>query len=365
MSNNVRSYGEAICDGFYYLLENYPKVFTIGQGLWAPWYVGNSMTALDKKFGVDRVMDSPVSEAACTGAAIGAALCGYRPIVIHPRVDFMILAIDQIVTQAAKWSSMFGGQIAPSVTFRGIVNRGGEQGAQHSQALHSWFAHIPGLRVVMPATVQDARDLLIASVLDDGPVLYIDDRWLYDQKAELTPIKELKLSTLKPQVLREGRDITIVGASFTTMQCLEAAEKLNDEGVSAEVIDLRVINPLDKDLIIKSVQKTGKLAVIDGGWKTCGLAGEIIASVCETISPHELLMRPLRVTLTDAPAPTSKPLEATYYQDVPQIVHSIMNALKNKILTPQVEVISNKVINASTVSSVSISKGNNPHEKIV
>jgi acetoin:2,6-dichlorophenolindophenol oxidoreductase subunit beta len=176
------TYGEAICSGFEYVLTTYPEAFVIGQGLWAPWYVGNSMRELEKKFGKERIIDSPVSEMACTGAALGAGLCGYKAIVVHPRLDFMILAVDQIVSQAAKWAHMFGGDCAPSLTIRGIINRGGEQGAQHSQALHSWFAHIPGLRVVMPASVQDARDLLIASILIDEPVLYIDDRWLYDLK---------------------------------------------------------------------------------------------------------------------------------------------------------------------------------------
>lgn len=189
-------YGVAIRDGFVYLLENYPNVFTIGQGLWSPWYVGNSMTNLDQRFGRHRVIDTHVSELGCTGAALGAALCGYRPIVIHPRVDFMLLAVDQLVTQAAKWRSMFGGQVTVPLTVRAIINRGGEQGAQHSQALHSWFAHIPGLRVVLPSTARDARDLLIAAVLSDDPVLYIDDRWLYEVEEELPPPGPIDLASL-------------------------------------------------------------------------------------------------------------------------------------------------------------------------
>ena len=151
------NYGEAIREAFVYLLDKYPEVFCIGQGLWSPWYVGNTMSDLDKLFGRDRIIDTPVSELACTGASVGASLFGYRPIAIHPRMDFMMLAVDQIINQAAKWSLMLGGQASPAVTVRAIINRGGEQGAQHSQALHSWFAHIPGLRVVMPATVQDAQ----------------------------------------------------------------------------------------------------------------------------------------------------------------------------------------------------------------
>ena len=159
------NYGTAILAAFEYLLDNYPEVFVIGQGLWSPWYVGNSMTDLDKKYGEDRIIDTPVSESACTGAAVGASLAGMKPIVVQPRMDFMLYAMDAVVNQAAKWSHMLGGQSSPSVTIRGIINRGGEQGAQHSQALHAWFAHVPGLRVVMPSTVADARDLMISSVL--------------------------------------------------------------------------------------------------------------------------------------------------------------------------------------------------------
>lgn len=323
-------YGEAIRHGFEYLLANDPKVFTIGQGLWSPWYVGNSMTDLDKKFGQERVIDTPVSEAACTGIAIGASLCGYKPIVIHPRVDFMILAADQIVNQAAKWSSMLGGQAHPSVTIRGIVNRGGQQGAQHSQALHSWFAHVPGLRVVLPATPQDARDLLVAAALCPDPVLYIDDRWLYDWEADLPPVKVLDLNSEGPRVLKEGKDITIVGASYSTRLAFQAAEELEKKGISAEVVDLRVINPLNPSEIIKSVQKTKRLMVVDGGWKNCGLAGEVIASVVENLNPGDLKCRPFRFTLPETPAPTSGVLEKIYYLKKQDIVDEAMKMVGEK-----------------------------------
>ncbi len=317
------NYGEAICSGFQYLLRKYPEVFAIGQGLWSPWYVGNSMTNLEKEFGRDRVLDSPVSELACTGAAIGASLCGYRPIVIHPRMDFMLLAVDQIVNQAAKWSYMYAGQAHPAVTIRAIINRGGEQGAQHSQALHAMFAHIPGLRVVMPATVKDARDLLIASVLCDDPVLYIDDRWLYSLSDELSEPEELNLAKLGPQCLATGNDITLVGSGYSTELCLQAGKVMGKEGVSCDVIDLRVINPLDVSIVIESVKKTGRLCVVDGGWATCGLAGEVIARVSEALSPRYFKASPIRITLPDAPAPTSKTLEAVYYPTVDKIVEQL------------------------------------------
>ena len=205
------SYGQAILEAHQYLLSNYSEVFVIGQGLWSPWYVGSTMTDLDKDFGAERIIDSPVSEVAVTGAAVGASLCGYRPIVVHPRMDFMILATDQIVTQAANWSSMFGGQAHPKVTVRGIINRGGEQGAQHSQAVHAWYAHVPGLRVVMPATPLDARDLLISSVLCDDPVLFIDDRWLYEVEQDVPSVKECNLSAEGPKVISSGSDCHLGG----------------------------------------------------------------------------------------------------------------------------------------------------------
>lgn len=307
------NYGTAIRSAFEYLLGNYPEVFVMGQGLWSPWYVGNSMTDLDKKFGVHRVIDTPVSELACTGAGVGAALAGMKPIVVHPRIDFMLYAVDALVNQAAKWSHMVGGQAHPGVTVRAIINRGGEQGAQHSQALHAWFAHVPGLRVVMPATVADARDLLIASVLCPDPVLYIDDRWLYDLEDDLGPVEELDLASEGPRLLAGGEDLTMVASGFSTRLALEAREGLMAEGIRADVIDLRVLNPLDPTPILESVARTGRLLVIDGGWRTCGMAGEVLALVSEGLAPSALRSRPARITLPDAPAPTARVLEEIYY----------------------------------------------------
>ena len=306
-------YVEAIRQAHIYLLERHPNVFVIGQGLWSPWYVGNSMRDLDQMFGRDRIIDSPVSEAACTGLAVGAALCGYRPIVLHPRMDFMVLACDAIVDGAAKWSYMFGGRARPAVTIRSIINRGGEQGAQHSQALHSWFAHVPGLRVVMPATASDARDLLIAAVLCDDPVLYIDDRWLYEIEEEMPPVTDVALADAGPQVRMAGRDVTLVGAGWSYHLAEEAARRLAESGISAETVDLRVLNPFAAGPIVESVRKTGRMIVIDGGWKTCGFAAEVIASVSERLPGRAWRAAPQRITLPDAPAPSSRSLEQAYY----------------------------------------------------
>lgn len=313
-------YGAAIRDGFAYLLANHPEVFVMGQGLWSPWYVGSSMTELEKEFGKTRVIDTPVSEWACTSAAVGASLYGKKPIVVHPRMDFMIFATDSLVNQAAKWSHMLGGQASPAVTVRGIINRGGEQGAQHSQSLQSWYAHVPGLRVVMPYTVADARDLLIAATLSPDPVLYIDDRWLYDAVDTLPEPKDLDLNQVGNQILNQGSDVTLAGCSWGTHLAVQAADALALEGISAEVVDLRVLNPFDATPLVSSVAKTGRLVVVDASWRTCGIASEAVSRAFEGVRPEDWKASPQRVTLPDAPAPSSKVLEEAYYPTVETVL---------------------------------------------
>ena len=323
--NKSITYAEAIYEAYDYLLNNYPDFIVMGQGLWSPWYVGDTMNGLEKKYGKKRVIDSPVSENATTGAALGAALAGLRPMVVHPRMDFMILATDAIVNQSAKWQSMLGSNRKIPLTIRGIINRGGEQGAQHSQALHSWYAHIPGLRVVMPYSPLDARDLLISSVLSEDPVLYIDDRWCYEFKEDYSEVSELKLEKLKPKKIRNGSDLTLVGSSYSTEICVQVGSKLADNNLNADIFDLRVINPLDLSTIIESVKNTGKLFVLDGGWKNCGLAGEVIASVSEKIDSQNITYN--RYTILNSPAPSSCKLEKTYYHNINEIYKNIMNKI--------------------------------------
>jgi pyruvate/2-oxoglutarate/acetoin dehydrogenase E1 component len=323
------TYAESILEAFEYLLSNHKEFFVIGQGLWSPWYVGSTMKDLDIKYGKDRVIDCPVSELATTGATVGAAICGYRPMIVHPRVDFMLLAVDQIVTQAAKWRHMFGGNSNCPATFRAIINRGGEQGAQHSQSLHSWFAHIPGLKVVMPYSAKDARNLLISSVLSDDPVMFIEDRWLYEKEEDYTEIEILDLNEITPQRLSSGLDATIVGISFTSMLCENVVKQLQRENVFCDLFDIRVLNPLKIDSIIESVEKTGRLLVVDGDWSTCGMASEIITSVVEIIDMTKLKSSPVRITLPNAPAPTSRVLEQEYFiteQDIYSSIKKMINS---------------------------------------
>lgn len=321
------SYAEAIREAHIQLMEADPDVFVIGQGLWSPWYVGASMTGLDKRFGRDRVLDSPVSENATTGAGVGAALMGMRPIVVHPRMDFMLLAIDQIVTQAANWRYMFGGRVCVPLVVRGIVNRGGEQAAQHAQSVHAWFMHVPGLKVVMPATAYDAKGLLIAAVRDDNPVLYVDDRWLYDWTDDV-PEEPYEVPIGEAAVRREGGDVTIVANSVMTRESLAAAETLAGRGIDAEVIDLRSISPMDvTGLIPRSLKKTGRLVVADGGWVTGGVGAEVAARAVES-SFRDLRAPVRRVGLPDVPAPTSKTLEAEYFPRAAHVVAAVEQVMK-------------------------------------
>ena len=326
------SYAQALREAHAQLLESDARVFVIGQGLWSPWYAGTSLLNLEKEFGRKRLIDSPVSENAITGMAVGAALAGMRPIVFHPRMDFMLLAVDPIVNQAANWSYLFAGRASVPVVIRASINRGGEQGAQHSQALQAMFMHIPGLKVVMPSTPADAKGLLIAAVRDGNPVLYIDDRWLYDEKG---PVSEEMYETPigVAATLRTGEDLTIVSSSFMSAQSLRAAEVLASRGMSAEVIDLRSIKPWDKDTVCASVSRTGRLLVVDGAWPHAGVAAEVVATVAERVW-GDLVAPIARLTLPDAPAPTSHVLEKEYYLDETDVIASA-EALLESSSTPR------------------------------
>jgi len=301
------------------------SVFVMGQGVKSPWYVGDTARDLLKRFGPERVIDTPVSENAITGAAVGAAVAGMRPVVIHPRMDFMMYAIDPIINQAANWYFMSGGRSWAPVVFWGIINRGGEQAAQHSQALQSMFAHIPGLKVVMPATPYDAKGLMVSAIKEDNPVMYIDDRWLHDIQGSV-PEEIYEVPIGKAIIRKEGADITLAATSYMVSLAMDASAELALKDIDAEVLDVRTVKPLDKTLLLESVKKTGRLVVADGGWKSFGVAAEIEAIVFECAFAH-MKSAPVRVTLPDVPAPASSALEKAYYptaQDITEAALKIM-----------------------------------------
>jgi pyruvate/2-oxoglutarate/acetoin dehydrogenase E1 component len=320
------SYAQAIREAHAQLLASDARVFVIGQGLWSPWYAGSSLEDLDQEFSCARMVDTPVSESAASGLALGAALAGMRPIVFHPRMDFMLLALDPIVNQAANWSYMFAGQVSAPLVVRAVVNRGGEQGAQHSQAVHAMFMHVPGLKVVMPSTPYDAKGLLIAAIEDPNPVLYIDDRWLYGATGPV-PEAMYQVPIGRAALRRKGSDVTLVGISFMAAEAVKAAETLAGEGIDAEVIDLRSLKPWDQEMVIESAQKTGRAVVADPGWRTAGASAEIAAEISAQAF-RELRAPVERVTLPDAPAPTSRTEERAYYPGAADIAEAARRTLK-------------------------------------
>ncbi|MEX1027275.1 MAG: transketolase C-terminal domain-containing protein [Candidatus Paceibacterota bacterium] len=319
------NYAGAIREGHAQLLKTDPRVFVLGQGLWSPWYAGSTLKELDVDFGVDRVIDSPVSENATTGAAVGAAIAGMRPIVFHPRMDFMLLAVDPIVNQASNWSYVFNGAASVPLVIRSVINRRGEQGAQHSQALQAMYAHIPGLKVVMPATPADAKGLLISASQDGNPIVYIDDRMLYAEEGHV-PEEMYSTPIGKAAIRREGGDITIVATSRMVMEAVKAAEILAEQDVEAEIVDLRTIKPFDQETILESVAKTGRLVIVDEAWKTGSIAGDISATVCE--QGFDLLQAPIaRVCLPNCPAPASQALEQAYYLSESDIIAAVQRTV--------------------------------------
>lgn len=323
--NRKLQYSLAINEALHQMMAIDKSVFLIGQGVKSPWYVGNTAMGLLERFSSKRVIDTPVSENAVTGAAVGAAIAGMRPVVVHPRVDFMLYAFDPIINQAANWHYMCGGKSSVPVVIWGIINRGGEQAAQHSQALHSLFAHVPGLKVVMPSTPYDAKGLMVSAIKDDNPVIYIDDRWLHRNNG-FVPEKMYEVEIGKGITRKKGKDVTLVAVSYMAFESIKAVKDLSKEGIDVELIDLRTVKPLDEELILKSVKKTGKLVIADGGWKTCGISAEVSALVSE--KGFEYLKAPIkRVTLPDTPAPASRTLENEYYPTHIDIIKAVKKVI--------------------------------------
>jgi acetoin:2,6-dichlorophenolindophenol oxidoreductase subunit beta len=319
------SYSDTINKTLEYLLSSDDSVILLGQGVKSPWYVGSTCNGLVDKFGEGRIIDTPVSENSITGASVGASLVGMKPIVVHPRMDFMLYAFDPMINQAANWSFMSGGKSNASVVFWGIINRGGEQAAQHSQALYSLFTHIPGLKVITPSTPYDVKGLLISAVQDPNPVVFLDDRWLYNLTGEV-PDEAYTIPIGKGIVRRIGKDISIISFSHAMTLASSAAAFLEKEGIDVELIDLRSIKPYDKELVLETIKNTGRAIIIDGSWKTGSFSSEISAFISEYAFSH--LKSPIiRICLPDSPAPASRVLEKDYYISEERIVNAVKNLL--------------------------------------
>jgi pyruvate dehydrogenase E1 component beta subunit len=312
---------EALNEAFRQEMERDPTVIIMGEDVGVYGGAFGVTKGLLEKFGFERVIDTPISEAGFIGAAIGATATGLRPVVELMFVDFFGVAMDQIYNQAAKMRYMFGGKIKVPITIRATIGGGLSAAAQHSQVLYSIFAHVPGLKVVVPSTPYDAKGLLISSIRDDNPVMFFEHKLLYPIKGPV-PIEPYTIPLGKADVKREGTDVTIIGLALTIHQALEAADILAEEGVSAEVIDPRTIVPFDKEAILKSVRKTGRVVIVDEDYDRCGFASWVAAVVAD--EAFEYLDAPVkRVTTPNVPIPFSPPLEKHVLPNTEKIVKAV------------------------------------------
>lgn len=316
------TYAEALNEGLRQAMELSDKVVVIGQLVdYSPGVFG-STSGLVEKFGAERVRDFPVSESAMTAGAIGAAVVGMRPVLVHHRLDFMLYSMDAIANWLALWRFKSNGKSATPVVIRAIVGRGWGQGPQHSKSLHAWFAHVPGLKVAVPATAFDAKGLLLESIFGEDPVLMIEHRSLFGLK-DTVPSVPYRVRFGQAVIRRPGADITIAAIGVMVPFALRVAGLLAEEGTDAEVIDLRTLSPLDADTVVRSVEKTGRLCVMDPAWQSYGASSEIIARVAERGVAFRA--SPVRICQPDSHTPMSSALEAAYYPDEGKVAQKLMS----------------------------------------
>ncbi|MCB1116863.1 MAG: alpha-ketoacid dehydrogenase subunit beta [Chlamydiia bacterium] len=305
------TFSDAILEATTEQLSLDPSVCLMGQGITGPNGIYGTTKGLEETFGSSRIIEFPNSQSTMAGVAIGCATKGLRPIFVQQRVDFFLLALDQLINNGAKWNYMFGGETPIPIVFRLIMGRGWGQGPQLSQTLQSLFAHIPGLKVVMPSTPYDAKGLLTSSIQDNNPVIFLEHRWLHDTFGSV-PEEPYSIPLGKAQVVHEGTDVTIVTTSHMTLEGRKAVTLLQEEGISAELIDVRSVKPLDKETIIKSVRKTGRMIVADPDWKFCGFGSEVVATIAEEAFA-DLKAPPARISYPDRHTPMSWALSNHYY----------------------------------------------------
>jgi len=316
MSGRI-SYREALRQALREALQRDPRVFLMGEdvGCYGGTYAVSK--GLLEEFGAERIRDTPLSELGFVGAGIGAALGGMRPIVEVMTVNFCLLALDPLINTAATLRHMSGGQFSVPLVLRMATGAGRQLGAQHSHSLEGWFAHIPGLKLLAPATLEDARGMLWPALQDPDPVLIFEHAQLYNLEGELDATVPVDICSAK--VRRAGRDLSLIAYGGTLGKALAAAEQLAGEGIDAEVIDLRVLRPLDDVTLLASVRKTRRALVVDEGWRSGSLAAEIMARIVEQAF-YELDAPPARVCSAEVPMPYAKHLEDAALPQVPAIV---------------------------------------------
>ncbi len=326
-SKRLVSYIDAIREALDLCLSKDQNVIVIGEGVPDPKAIFSSTAGLQTKYGIQRVFDMPLAENGMTGVCIGAALSGMRPVMIHQRIDFALLSMDQIVNNAAKWHYMFNGKASVPIVIRMIIGRGWGQGPQHSQSLQAMFAQVPGLKVVMPTTAHDAKGMMIAAIEDDNPVIFIEHRWLH-HVMDHVPEGVYRVKIGQARRLQEGNDVTVAAFSFMALEALIAAKALlKFMEISLDVLDMRTVRPLDLTAVFDSVCKTGRLVVVDTAFKTGSIAGELIAQVCEQGFAW-LKAPPLRIASPDHPVPTSPFMAENYYPNPKLIADEILQLLE-------------------------------------
>jgi len=328
VGERVITFVEALNEALAQEMERDPNVIVMGEDVGVYGGVFGVTKGLIERFGPDRVIDTPISEAGFIGAAVGAAAVGLRPVVELMFVDFFGVAMDQIYNQAAKMRYMFGGKIKVPLTIRTTIGGGVSAAAQHSQVLYSIFAHVPGLKVIVPSTPYDAKGLLISAIRDDNPKVFFEHKLLYGVSGPV-PKEPYTIPLGKADVKREGSDVTIVALAYMVHEALKAADELSKEGISAEVIDPRTIVPFDKEAILNSVKKTGRLVVVDEDYDRCGFASWVASIVAD--EGFTYLDAPIkRVTTPNVPIPFSPVLEREVLPNSTKIVKAVKEVVRKK-----------------------------------
>ena len=319
--DRILSYGQAILESTDQAMAVDPMVILFGLDVDDPKAILGTTAGLQDKYGFDRVFGTPLSEDAMTGAAIGMSLAGLRPIHVHIRMDFLMLAMNQLINVAAKSHYMYGGQVNVPIVIRSIIGKSWGQGAQHSQAMYPFFMHVPGIKVVAPATPYDAKGCLTCAIKDDNPVLFIEHRLLHEVEGYV-PEDMFVVEPGQARVTSNGSDVTLVGISYMQVECLRAKRYLEQIGISAEVIDPIWLSPLDIETIVKSVRKTKNLCVVDNTWVTCGAGSEIVSSVIEELQ-GEVDIRVARLGFAPVTCPPTPVLEDLFYTDAKNIATTV------------------------------------------
>lgn len=300
-----------------------------GLGINDPKAIFGTTLGLKKRFGNKRVFDVPTSENALTGIGVGAAISGIRTVITHQRLDFSLLSMDQIINSAAKWRYMFGGKVNVPLTIRMIVGKGWGQGPTHSQSLTPMFCNVPGLKVVMPTFAKDAGRLLFESIFDPNPVIFLEHRWLHGIKDE-DIVKKIPAKLTYSNVIKKGKNITIVSMSYLTLEALKASKVLENYNINCEIIDLVSLKPLNVNKILNSLKKTKRLLVLDTGFSFCSVASEIVSQVMRKF--HKGLTSPPEImTMPDIPEPTSYGLTKNISIDYVKIVKKISKIFNIKV----------------------------------